>query len=303
MSRPAALGTFNPPHGPVVTYRPAGDQCVLMEYGSAEPDLALNFFVVRALAGLTADPPPGFIEAAPGFRSILVKFDPTRCSRALLLDHLTVLHERQPDISSLVVPSRLITLPIAFDDSETRRAVELYARTIRPDAPYLTDDRGIGYSNTQYIVAQNRLSGPEELYQRILGTEWWTAFIGFAPGLPFTFSLRDPTGLSVPKYNPTRAWTPEGAVGMGGPCLAVFPVESPGSYQLLGRTLPIFDMLGRNAVFRDSPFLARAGDRLRFVRVEEDELADVRRQVLEDRYRYQIEDAPFVVADYLAGTR
>lgn len=279
-----------------VTYRPAGDRYLLAEYGTAELDLRLNFFVVRALAGLTEDPPPGFVEAAPGFRSILIRFDPARTTRSALLGHLTALHERQPDIASLVVPSRRVCLPIAFDDSSTRRAVELYAATIRSDAPYTS-----GGNNIDYIVAQNGLPDREALYGKILGTEWWTAFTGFAPGLPFTFSLRAPTELSVPKYNPTRAWTPEGAVGMGGPCLAVFPVDSLGSYQLLGRTVPIFDVLGRNDVFGESPFLARAGDRLRFVRVEEEELAEIRRLVLENRYTYQVEDAPFAVADYLAA--
>ncbi|MFC7343090.1 5-oxoprolinase subunit B family protein [Saccharopolyspora griseoalba] len=290
------FGTFTPRHGPLVTYRPAGDRCVLVEYGEAEPELALNFFAVRALAGLHQHPPPGFVDAAPGFRSILVRFDPERCSRQRLLDHLSELHEHQPDVSSLVVPSRVISLPIAFDDSETGRAVELYARSIRSDAPYLGEGGNIGH-----IAEQNGLAGPEELFERVLGTEWWTAFTGFAPGLPFTFSLRAPTGLSVPKYNPTRAWTPEGAVGMGGPCLAVFPVESPGSYQLIGRTVPIFDMLARNRAFRDGPFLCRAGDRLRFERVAEPELADIRRRVLEDRYEYLVEDAPFAVADYLGA--
>ncbi|WP_160148709.1 5-oxoprolinase subunit B family protein [Amycolatopsis alkalitolerans] len=276
-----------------VSYRPAGDRYVLVEYGEAELDLRLNFFVVRAFTGLTADPPPGFVEAAPGFRSILVHFDPARTSRAALLDHLAAVHERQPEVSSLVLPSRRISLPIAFDDSATRRAVKLYAATIRA-APYTE-----GGSNIDYIVAQNGLPDRESLYAKLLGTEWWTAFTGFAPGLPFTFSLRAPTELSVPKYNPTRAWTPEGAVGMGGPCLAVFPVDSLGSYQLVGRTVPIFDALARNDVFAESPFLVRAGDRLRFFRVSEHELTEIRRQVLENRYRYDVVEEPFAVAGYL----
>lgn len=276
-----------------VRYCPTGDRYVLVEYGDAELDLRLNFFVVRALAGLRADPPPGFVEAAPGFRSILVHFDPARAGRDAVLDHLATVHERQPDVSSLVLPSRRISLPIAFDDAATRRAVELYAATVRT-APYTE-----GGSNIDYIVAQNGLPDRESLYAKVLGTEWWTAFTGFSPGLPFTFSLRAPAELSVPKYNPARAWTPEGAVGMGGPCLAVFPVESPGSYQLIGRTVPIFDVLGRHDVFAGSPFLVRPGDRLSFFRVEEDELTEIRRRVLENRYRYEITDEPFAVAGYL----
>ena len=49
----------------------------------------------------------------------------------------------------------------------------------------------------------------------------------------------------VPKYNPTRTWTAEGAVGLGGPCYAIYPVESAGGYQLFGRSLPVYDLQGR----------------------------------------------------------
>lgn len=281
---------------PVVTCRPAGDRYLLVEYGEAELDLRLNFTVIWVLAELRADPPPGLLDAAPGFRSVLLRIDPARTPRPALLDHLAAVHERQPEPASMTVLSRRITLPIAFGDAATREAIERYAATIRADAPYTR----LG-NNIDYIVEQNALPDREALYARILGTEWWTAFNGFAPGLPFMLSLRAPTGLSVPKYNPTRAWTPEGAVGMGGPCIAVFPVESPGSYQLLGRTVPIYDVLGRNDAFRDGPVLIGPGDRVRFVRVEEGELDDIRWRALENRYVYDVAEAPFVVADYLGS--
>ncbi|MFC4004956.1 allophanate hydrolase subunit 1 [Prauserella oleivorans] len=281
---------------PAATYRQAGEEYVLVEYADGtELDLRLNFVVVGMLGALTTAPPPGFVEAAPGLRSILIRYDPAATSREALLHHLRDLHGRQPEIAGLTVPSRRIVLPIAFDDSATAEAVRRYVTTIRPDAPYARDG-----TNIDYIAEQNGLADREELYEAILGTEWWTAFTGFAPGLPFLFSLREPT-LSVPKYNPTRAWTPEGAVGIGGPCVAIYPVDSPGSYQLFGRTVPIYDLLGRHELFRDDPFLIRAGDRVRFTRVTEEELLRARRQAFDGRYAYRVEDAPFVVADYLAG--
>ncbi|GLZ02955.1 hypothetical protein Acsp03_04220 [Actinomadura sp. NBRC 104412] len=271
---------------PAAAYRPAGDRYVLVEYGDGEElDLRVNFFVLRALDALTADPPPGLVEAAPGFRSILVRFDPARTRRDALIERLRELHARVPGGSSPPTRSRRIVLPIAFDHSATRRAIERYAATIRADAPYTGSGGNIGY-----IVEHNGLPDREALYEAILGTEWWTAFTGFAPGLPFMFSMRAPTALSVPKYNPARTWTPEGAVGMGGPCVAIFPVDAPGSYQLFGRTLPIYDILGRNRAFRDDPFLIGPGDRVSFTRVEEDELEEIRRLALEDRYSYQVED-------------
>jgi allophanate hydrolase subunit 1 len=280
---------------PAATYRYAGDRAVLVEYGEMEFDLTLNFFVIAVDAALRADPIDGLVETAPGFRSILVVYEPSRISAGDLVAELHRVHEGLPGGREMSIPSRLIRLPIAFDDAETRRAVERYAHSIRKDAPNCE-----GGNNIDYVVAYNGLSGREELYESVLATEQWTAFIGFFPGLPFKFPLDPRHVLVAPKYNPTRTWTPEGAVGLGGPCFAIYPVESAGGYQLVGRTLPIYDIQGRNAVFRENPLLLRAGDRVRFHRVEEDELLALRTDVHADRYRYEIADSPFDVGAHLS---
>jgi allophanate hydrolase subunit 1 len=82
-----------------------------------------------------------------------------------------------------------------------------------------------------------------------MATPWWNAANGFFPGLPFMFPLDPRYAVVIPKYNPTRPWTPEGAVGIAGPCLAIYPVPSPGGYQLIGRTIPIYDAQQRNPAF------------------------------------------------------
>jgi allophanate hydrolase subunit 1 len=185
-------------------------------------------------------------------------------------------------------------MPIAFDDSSSREAVERYVRTIRKDAP-----NAEGGTNIDYIVRYNGFRDREELYAAVLGSEQWTAFMGFFPGLPFMFPLDPRETIFVPKYNPTRTWTAEGAVGVGGPCIAIYPVESAGGYQLFGRTIPIYDVRQRNAVFADSPLFMRPGDRIQFHRVDEDELEQAFADVHADRYRYRIEDNPFDVGGFL----
>jgi hypothetical protein len=113
------------------------------------------------------------------------------------------------------------------------------------------------------------------------------------------FPLDPRETVFVPKYNPSRTWTAEGAVGLGGPCYSIYPVESAGGYQLLGRTLPVYDLAGRNEIFRDEPLLLRPGDRVRFHRVEEDELLELFEDVRADRYRYARADGTFDVGAYL----
>lgn len=70
--------------------------------------------------------------------------------------------------------------------------------------------------------------------------------------------------LVVPKYNPARTFSPEGAVGLGGAYMCIYPMESPGGYQLIGRTLPIWNTFGRTAPFSpDTPWLLRYFDQVR----------------------------------------
>lgn len=279
---------------PAVTYRQAGDRAILIEYGEAEFDLTLNFTVHAVDDALRAHPAAGIVETAAGFRSILVRYEPSEIAPGDLLEHMHGIHAGLGSQREMRIPSRLVHLPVAFSDAQTRAAVERYINTIRADAPNCEG----GY-NLDYVIRYNGLDGFEALVEAVTETEQWTGFIGFFPGLPFMFPLDPRHALVLPKYNPTRTWTPEGAVGIGGPCWAIYPVESAGGYQLVGRTIPIYDLAQRNEAFRDNPLLMRAGDRIRFHCVEEAELLEAFADVHADRYRYRIEDGVFDVGAYL----
>ena len=279
---------------PSVTIRQAGDRAVLVEFGEMEFDLTLNFLVQAIDDALRRRPLQGLIETAPGFRSILVTFDSAALTESELVDHLGATYDGLGAETEMTIPSRLIYLPVAFDDSQTRAAVERYVNTIRKDAPNTE-----GGNNIDYMVRCNGLGDREELYESVLATEHWSAFIGFFPGLPFMFPLDPRHAVVAPKYNPTRTWTPEGAVGLGGPCWAMYPVESAGGYQLIGRTIPIYDLAQRNEAFRENPLLMRAGDRVAFHRIEEDELLSLFEDVRADRYRYRVEEGAFDVGAFI----
>jgi urea carboxylase len=279
---------------PAITYRQAGDRSVLVEYGEMELDLTLNFFVLAVDAALAEQPIEGLVETAPGFRSMLVRYDPLVLSTGDLVASLSGVHEGLPAEQEIEIPSRVIGLPIAFDDSQSRAAVERYIRSIRKDAPNCE-----GANNIDYIVRYNGFSDREQFYEAVLATEHWTGFIGFFPGLPFMFPVDPRHTVVAPKYNPTRTWTAEGAVGLGGPCYAIYPVESAGGYQLFGRSLPVYDLQARNEAFRENPLLLRPGDRVTFHRASEEELLEIWEDVRADRYRYQIEEQHFDVGAYL----
>jgi urea carboxylase len=279
---------------PSITVRQAGDGALLVEFGEMEFDLTLNFFVLAFDAALRERSTDGLHETAPGFRSILVSYDSLQLSPQDLVGHLRQAYEDLPEQGEMEIDSRLIQLPLAFDDSQSTAAVERYLHSIRADAP-----NAEGGNNIDYIVRYNGLSDREELYEHVLATEHWTGFIGFFPGLPFMFPIDPLHVLVVPKYNPTRTWTAEGAVGIGGPCVAIYPVESPGGYQLFGRSLPVYDLQARNAAFRADPLLLRPSDRVRFHRVTEEELMAHWEDVRADRYVYDISEQHFDVGAYL----
>lgn len=278
---------------PATLLRQAGDHQVLVEYDSGASDVRLNFRVHELVQRLESEPLGGLREAVPGFRAVLVSYDPGVLRREVLLDELVRLDTATTSLRDLVLPSRVVELPIAFDDELTREAVNRYRITTRMDAPNVKDR-----SNIDYIVQYNGFPDREAFFQVFLEPEWWCASIGFFPGLPSLFSLDPRTQLSAPKYNPTRMWTPEGAVGIGGPAIVLYPMESPGSYELFGRTLPVTRPAAAGASLEDS-HVFRVGDRVRFSRVSEAELLRMRLAVLEGSYEWRIEESSYAVSSYL----
>lgn len=277
---------------PATLLRQAGDHQVLVEYVGPF-DLRLNFLVHSLLQLLEQEPLRGLREAVPGVQTVMVAFDPEQLDRDDLLDELERL-DSSASLADLVLPSRILELPIAFDDEMTREAVDRYRITTRMDAPNVLER-----SNTDYIVQCNGFADREAFFSTFLEPEWWCASIGFFPGLPSLFSLDPRAQISAPKYNPTRMWTPEGAVGIGGPAIVLYPMESPGSYQLFGRTLPITRPAAPGMTVEES-HVFRVGDRVSFKRVSEDKLLKIRREVLEGTYEWNIAEAAYRVSEYIA---
>jgi len=170
-TQPAPILERREPRGghPAITYRQAGDRAVLVEYGEMEFDLTLNFFVLAVDAAIAERPVEGLVETAPGFRSMLVRYDPRMLSTDDLVASLSQVHESLPAEREIEIPSRVIGLPIAFDESQSRAAVERYIRSIRKDAPNCE-----GSNNIDYIVRYNGFSDREQFYEAVLATEHWS---------------------------------------------------------------------------------------------------------------------------------
>jgi allophanate hydrolase subunit 1 len=214
-----------------ILFRQAGDGFLQVEYGRQQRANLLDSFRIGTINDvLVKKKIKGLIETVPGIRTNLFHFDPETISVGELIGHITEAEEGLPDVEGIEFESRLIHLPIAFEDSETKKAVAKYLQEVRPNAPNVIN----GY-NVEYIALCNGIS-VQETRKKILDTEWYNSGCGFWPGGGFFWPMDPRCAIVVPKYNPPRTWTPEGAVGIGGPCVFTYTTETGGGYQLFGRT-------------------------------------------------------------------
>jgi urea carboxylase len=278
-----------------ILFREAGDGFMQVEYGREQRAALQDSFRMLAINDMIlARKIKGLIETVPGIRTNLLHYDPEVIGARQLIEIVKEAESSMPTIDDVVLESRIIHLPIAFEDSETKKAVAKYLKEVRPDAPNVID----GY-NIEYMAMCNGVS-VAETKQMILGTDWFNSGGGFWPGGAFLWPTDPRCALVVPKYNPPRTWTPEGAVGIGGPCVFTYTTPTGGGYQLFGRTIPIFQFACKHPIFKNGPFLYRNADRVRFHETTEKEVVEIYAHVHEKTdYEYQIEQGRISAKAYL----
>ena len=282
---------FTPRSGIDVVYRRAGDEYLLIEYGPQVLDLNLRFRVHALMRALEARTLAGVVDLTPGIRSLQVHFDSHVLSLAELCATLRALEEQLPPIEDMEVPTRIVHLPLAWDDSQTRLAIEKYMQSVRQYAPWCP-------SNIEFIRRINGLASVEEVKRIVFDASYLVLGLGDVYlGAPVATPIDPRHRLVTTKYNPARTWTPENAVGIGGAYLCVYGMEGPGGYQFVGRTLQMWNRYRTTPEF-SQPWLLRFFDQIRFFEVSEDELMTIRRDFPLGRYRLQIEEQAFRLRDY-----
>ncbi|MEU5153568.1 urea carboxylase [Glycomyces sp. NPDC021274] len=278
---------------PAVAYRRAGDDAVLLEYGPMHLDLGLRMRVGALMDALAAAAPAGLIDTTPGVRSLHLHVDPDVLPIRSLTGLLVELEQDLPGIDDMVVPSREVRLPISWNDSVVDEAIARYATNVRDDALF-------NPSNIEFIRRINGLDSIEDVAGIATSAQWLVLGLGDVYlGAPAAVPVDPRHRLVTTKYNPARTWTAEGTVGIGGSYMCIYGMDSPGGYQLVGRTAPIWAGLRDLASFHDGlPWLLRFFDRVVFERVTEDELAHTRRELAAGRAEIDIRPGRFAYADY-----
>ncbi len=276
-----------------VTYRQAGDNYLLIEYGPLVLDLNLRFRVHALMQWLQNAQPHGIVDLTPGIRSLQVHFDSTLISQAALMDLLLAAEEQLPAITDMRVPSRIVHLPLSWDDPSTQLAIDKYMQSVRKDAPWCP-------SNIEFIRRINGLDNIEQVKDILFNASYLVMGLGDVYlGAPVATPMDPRHRLVTTKYNPARTWTPENAVGIGGAYMCVYGMEGPGGYQFVGRTVQMWNRHHQTADFTEGKrWLLRFFDQIRFYPVSAEDLKQMREDFPQGRFKLRIEETELDLAAY-----
>jgi urea carboxylase len=277
---------------PAVVCRADGDRYLLIEYGPNVLDLNLRFRVHALEQELRAMDLPGIIDITPGVRSMHIHYS-AQLRREALVAALDACEQRIPDLADITFESRVVHLPLSWDDPATQLAIRKYMQSVRPDAPWCP-------SNIEFIRRINGLDSIDDAHRIVFGASYLTLGLGDVYlGAPVATPIDPRHRLVTTKYNPARTWTAENSVGIGGAYLCVYGMEGPGGYQFVGRTLQMWNTYRSTAQFpAGSPWLLRFFDELRFYPVSASELLEIRDAFPRGRYPLRIEPKQFRLREY-----
>lgn len=254
---------------------PGGDRYVEVELGD-EMSFELNFRVHGLTAAIRAAAVKGVIELIPELASLQISYDPDLIDYDDLVREIGALSQGMSSEGVIELESRLFNVPALYFDPWTAGCIDDYRAKVSEKTP-----------DPDYLCEINGLSSRREFMRVHSGTEYWVAALGFWPGLCSLMPLDPAHRLIAPKYNPPRTWTPSGALGIGGGLTCIYPDNTPGGYQLFGRTpMPIWDRRQRLAAFKDDLALFRPGDRVKFVPIDQEEWDYCEARVQDGSYRH-----------------
>jgi inhibitor of KinA len=225
---------------------PLGDSAVVIQLGDAI-EIDTHEKVKNVTAFFENNPQSWLIDIIPAFTTVTLYYDP-----------MAILQHKKDSFPYEGVCSILTEL-LSYEfkeDSAPARVMEIpvcYGGEYGPDLEE---------------VASAHSFSVEEVISKHTAGDYLVYMIGFAPGFPYVGGLNPE--LSTPRRKSPRLKIPAGSVGIAGDQTGVYPIETPGGWQLIGRTpLSLF----RPA--KDNPSLLQAGDRIKFISISEEEFKEM----------------------------
>jgi inhibitor of KinA len=216
-------------------FRAMGDRALLVELGEGIHPL-VNRKVREIFFGLERHPLEGILEMVPCYRSLMVVYDPLRIRRTAL--ERRIREDCEKADPSMISEPKMLEVPV------------VYGGEFGPDL--------------EWVARYHNLT-PEDVVRLHTGATYQVYMIGFAPGFPYMGEL--PDALATPRRETPRLAVPGGSVAIAQKQTGIYPVQSPGGWQILGRTpLRLFD------ASRWPPTPLETGDMVRFIATEKEEV-------------------------------
>jgi len=230
-----------------VKFLPSADCAVIVEFGD-RIDRAVSDQVLGLAARVRSSEMSGVIEVVPTFRSLMVHYDPLRTGSAELVGA----------IQSLMA-SRITSDP----KRRLWRVPVCYEGEFAPDLASVAQQTGLA---------------PEDVVALHAGTRYHVYMIGFVPGYPYMGDLAE--ALVLPRRSDPRIRVPPGSVAIATTMTAIYPLESPGGWHLIGTTpIRIFD------AHASPPALFAPGDGVEFEAITGKTFAEIRTATERREYR------------------
>jgi KipI family sensor histidine kinase inhibitor len=218
------------------TIEPFGDEAILVTLGD-RIDVAVSARTRRVAAAVTeVGPDVGLGPPVQGYAAVLVPYDIERLG----------FHDAQ----------RAVEIAIAAADEPSRlTSTGQWGRLVEIPTIY----GGAAGEDLELVAEVSGLSAGQ-VVELHASTEYEVFILGFSPGFPYMGIV--PDAIALPRRPAPRARVPAGTVAIADRQTGIYPVETPGGWNLIGRTeLVLWDP------FREPPSLLAAGDRVRFVPV------------------------------------
>ena len=228
-----------------VQIRPLGESAIVVQLGEGiSPEV--HHIIIQLINEIEKDPFHGFIETVPSYNSVTVYYNPvvinfenqaSKCDSSFQKVN-AFMHEYIKRINPTVEQrERTIEIPV------------VYGGDYGPDL--------------DMVATYNRLT-PDEVIQLHSNQEYMVYMIGFSPGFPFLGGMDEQ--IATPRKTTPRQGIPQGSVGIAGKQTGIYPLETPGGWQIIGCT-PIELFLPNMS----PPTLLQAGDKIRFTPIEAEE--------------------------------
>lgn len=272
-------------------YRHAGNSALLMEFRD-EPSQALSLYIMALSQHMARQADPRFLGYGTCGTTLLVEYDPQTITASKVAACCDGWMASLPPLDSILIASRLVDIPVHYNDRWTRACAEDYARTVTEMAP-----------DFDFLVKANGCADADELIARHSSPLWWVAGVDF-PGSPFLKPCGAQNRFVAPRYAIPRMQTPAGTVVLGDVFTMIYPTTTPDGHRMLGRTPISFYDPGLYASPHLDPSLItlRTGDRVRFRPISEDEFLAIEASVAAGSYHLRISDEREITyAEFLAG--